>query len=427
MNDSQADDETEYRKLLASAIECREDGDLEDSVSLFKTLKDRFSSVDFFNGKKVSLEYALLLKKLGRYQEADKELEGAIEIYADDFDLRKAWSEVPLLNIDHEELRKRGRTLRSIFSPEQYPQAWRSLVIELDGFYESGQWEGLESCIDENWNNFQTSPDILPQGVEALNKLFLSEKMKQLVLTADKQAFKRLPAEAVNNLLLLADTAMGNREKLRGVGASVISIGQNCLPYLLYGRWGLISSRAKTDDLTMFDLGAFKADMAAEVIANGFAEFSAPEQFVVTNAWGGGKMFSHKKTGIGFFHERGSFWLGENQSRFFSRLNLMISNWFDKSQAEQKKIFVFCLCGAVNLDRLVSVADKYILGPNSKLLIIDVLKEPHVCPAHERVVYVHTPYPDNYNWVSIAHYSSDRGVKFELSVVNPLLKLLDTI
>ncbi len=265
-------------------------------------------------------------------------------------------------------------------------------------------------------------PLSITAALGAINNLFWTGTLNRLLQEATPRAWQNLAPGALENLRMRADMARQNQELVTRTGAQVISIGQNCLPYLLGGRWGLIAQQATPEALQPFDLGGFHNDNVADAIATDFAAFKDRNNYVVAGAWGGGKMLNHRPTNVGFFHERGPYWL-HHPERFFDRIDLMLENWA-RAKVGGKRIFVFCYCGAGSLERLVEVADQHLLGVDAQLLIVDVLQEPHVPPAHERVSYIHVPYPRDYTWTKVEHQISPRGMNFELSIVSPIVDLL---
>jgi hypothetical protein len=410
-----------WRQRLDAAIALREDGDFEDSAAAFEALLAAHPA-----DPEATLEYVKTLRRLDRTRDADLALEQAILAHPGHFELRKAWAEMPRLDVDYAATLARGRVLRSLFSPHDHPGAWETLSVEFDSLYEMGEWDRLEALVAAQWDQLCAVPEILPDGVAALHKLFLTDRLRDLAEAARPQAWERLPPGAAETLVLKAQIARRNRELMEATGISLISIGQNCLPYQLAGRWGLVAPQADPADLTPFDLGGFTNDSVAGAIESDFAAFEDRGNFTVTKAWGGGQMFLHKPSNVGFFHERGTHWVTPDQSRFFMRLALMIANWKRRRKAA-KRLYVYCLCGAGSLDRLVAAAAAKLLGPGAQLLILDVMQQPSRCPPHGQVTYRHIPYPKDYDWTSVYQQCSARGFAFEAEVIGAIAGCLTAL
>jgi capsular polysaccharide biosynthesis protein len=409
-----AGDTENFRARLAQAIDLREDGEPEESAEMFAAL-----FADGGGDADAVLEYAKTLRKLDRMEDADRLLASALESGPETFELRRAWAELPRHEVNFEATIARGRILRDKFPPESNPGAWESLSVEMDCCYEMGNWDRLEDMIHEHWARFTRHPEIFPDAIAALNKLFRAGGIVRLADEAAPAAWRSLPPDARGNLLKRSEIAALNLAAIEQTGIKLISIGQNCLPYQLAGRWGLVAARAEPGLLTPFDLGGFINDSVADAIATDFAAFENRDNFEVTRAWGGGKMFLHRPSGVGFFHERGSYWVTPDRARFFLRLASMIANW-QLAKTAARKLFVFCYCGAGNLERLVHTASEKLLGPDAHLLVIDVLQQPHTCPAGPFITYRHLPYPRDYDWTSVYQQCSAAGLHFELGVIEAI-------
>ncbi len=401
----------DYEARRAAAIEAREDGELETSVNLFETLVENFP-----DKPELVLDYVATLRKLRRYMKADEVLDAAMAAYPDHFGLRHAWADLPTKTLDHSEVIRRGAIFHAAFPPTQHPGAWHSLAFIYGSFAESLRWEELRDDIVSRREELVQDAHGFRIGLWQATELCLIEPMKAMVAEAKPEAWRQLPGEAKENTRLRIEMAELNRQLLDASGVKVIPIGQNCLPYLLGGRWGMIAERERPEAATPFDRGAFQKDNAAAVIESDFATFSDTTAFAETGVYDGSRMFRHEASGVYFYHERGPFWMRDNGAKFFPRLEQMIETWRRTSSAG-RRLFVFCLCGEGNLDTLVAAMDRRLLGPDSHLLIIDVLREPHDCQPHDHVTYLHAPYPADYAWDNFAHQCAARGVAFELSVV----------
>jgi hypothetical protein len=408
----------EGRRRLDAAIDAREDGEPDLSAEMFQALAEEFP-----DDAEIALEYALTLRKLERGADADAVLDRAMARHPENFELRKSWWQIPGMEVNYDGTLERGRVLRRLFDPRQDPRSWDTLAVELDCYYEMGAWERLADAVRLYWDDLIAHQEIFPHGIAALQKLFLNDELARLMEQARPEAWGRLPAEAGPQLRARTLMARENAALVAKAGAAVISIGQNCLPYQLAGRWGFVSPLADPAELTPFDLGGFTNDSAADAIETEFAAFEDRANFVVSKAWGGGKMYLHRPSQVGFFHERGTHWVTPDGGRFFSRLALMIANWKLRLRAK-KRLFVFCYCGAGRLDRLVQAAAATLLGPGAHLLIIDVLGTGQLSVRHPQVTYLRRPYPAQYDWTSVFEQSGARGFEFELGIAEAISQCL---
>lgn len=401
------------RERRDQAIELREDGDFSESAAAFAALIAEAGA-----DAETALEYARTLRKLDRFADADAVLEAAMALAPADLQLRQEWAAMPRHEVNFEATIARGRFLRALFPPGQHPAAWESFWVELDCFYEMGEWHRLEQAVREQWANFLENPELLAHGIAALNKLFLIDDAASMAAAAAPEAWAQLPDGAKAHILARVDIARHNLAAIEQTGVRVISVGQNCLPYQLAGRWGLVARKADPAVLTPFDLGGFINDSAASAIATDFAAFARREDYKVTKAWGGGKMFLHSPTGVGFFHERGSHWVTPDGGRFFAKIAMMAANW-QMVKTAPRRLFVYCACGAGDLAKMLAAAGR-LTGPDGHVLIIDVRQQRHDCPDLPNVTYRHIPYPRDYDWSNIYHQCSAAGLRFERAVAEAI-------
>ena len=408
----------QYQLSLAAAIAARDDGEVEASAALFETLLQAYPG-----DPETSLHYVAALKKLRRLDDADQVLAAGVARHPDHAGLRHIWADLPTHNFDHDRTIERGRTYRASFPPAKYPGAWASVTAEYWAFTESLRWDVLRRTLEAEGDAMIRHPAGLRLALWHTNELGLTDHQRVIIAAAPAEAWGHLPPEARGNAKLRMEMALLNRQLREAAQTRIIPLGQNCLPYLLGGRWGLIADRDRAEAMTPFDRGAFQKDSVAAVIATDFADFAERDAFEITGSYDGKRMFRQKATGVYFYHERGTYWLNNDGALFFPHLQRMIANWRRISHAGPR-LFVFCLCGAGDLERLLEVMERRLLGPDAHLLIVDVLQQTHLVPKRENVTYIHAPYPAHYAWDDFYHQSSARGVGFELNVVNAIFARL---
>ena len=417
MDVGMAMDSEALHRAIEAAVEAREDGDYEESAEQLAALWASHP-----DSAPVAIEYARSLARIRRHAEADTVLGEAVRRHPADAGLCRIWSHAPTQINDFGEVIRRAEILRARFAASADAGEWASLCVEFDALYESAQWARLSERLDANWDLVRRHPVVLPAALVATGKLFQPMRTRLLMQATEPQAWQNLAPDARDNLELQTAIAVDNQKIAQRAGYRVVSLGQNCLPYQLLGRWGLVATAATPRALTPFDLGGFTGDHAAASIASGFSFLADRDSYSVVAAWGGGEMLSHRPTGIGFFHERGPWWIGDRE-RFFARINGLVAGW-QEALAAPKRIFVFCLCGAGDPARLVQSVIHNLLGPEDFLVVLDVLGEPHAVPEHERVIYRHCPYPRDYDWTDFGQQVSARGLRFELGAIEPVVSLL---
>lgn len=408
-----------YREL-AIAVELREDGEYEDSVEILKKLSNKFPyALD------VAEEYIKSLRRKGNYLESNSEISRILSHFPNESVIYSQWAALPTQINDYSEVISRARILRDKFCKNANSPEWTSLTVEFDALYESGQWRELSKSIHSNEEIILNNPHVLPAGLVSAGKLFNLSYMRHIIKAASPEAWKFLPPNAKKNISFQTDIAFDNRLFIEKSGLKIVSIGQNCLPYQMLGRWGLLGLEASSNDLTPFDLGGFTGDNAAQAIVSDFSEFEDINNFVITPAWGGGEMFTHRPTGVGFFHERGPYWLN-NVDLFKERLHNSITNWRNLKR-KSNILFVYSLCGQGNIENIWNALSYSIKENSNHILVIDVREKNIEVPHYDHLSYKHIPYPKNYDWTGFDHQVSDRGVAFEQNIVSTVCHEINKI
>ena len=403
-------DDDDYLHRLEEAIESREDGDVEESVSLFQdALRIRPGDV------KGTLEYTNTLKRLRRFDEADEVYVAAMKLHPDSVDLCNAWAHVPLLTCDHEETVRRAKVLRGAFPPVEHDLVWNNLDPQFRALVEMQRWHEARDLVLEQLDNTAEHATAFRICLWHATDLGFIEEQKMMIAAARPKAWSQLSPEAQENVRLRIEMSELNSQLCAETQLRVISIGQNCLPYMVCGRWGLIPDREKAERMTPFDRGAYQKKNAAAVIESDFAGILDRQVYKEIRSWEQNRMYEHAPTGVYFYHERGAYWFENEGERFFPLLSRQIANWQEVSR-QGRRLFVFCLCGEGDLANLVEVMDRLLLGPDAHLLVLDVLQKPHACPTHQHVTYLHVPYPEHFVWDNFFHQTTAAGVGFEASV-----------
>ena len=213
----QAPPDLGFAARLAAAIELREDGEPEASAKMFEAL-----FADGGGDAEAALEYAKTLRKLNRAEAAERVLSDAINAYPSDFEVWRAWSELPRHAVNYEGTIARGRLLREKFPPPDHPGAWQSLAVEFDCFYEMAEWDRLKDALYAHWDQCTAHPEILPDAIAVLNKLFLTDEVARLAREAAPQAWRHLSPEACDNLLKRSEIAALNLAAVERIGIKLV-------------------------------------------------------------------------------------------------------------------------------------------------------------------------------------------------------------
>jgi len=225
----------------------------------------------------------------------------------------------------------------------------------------------------------------------------------------------RMCKEAKNNTALLF---------LKNPSIQIISLGQNCLPYTIINRWGLNHISEENNDLTIFDLGAFPLNYSIDLIKSDFALLRDRNNYWIDLSSSNIPMARIKHTAISFFHEKGAYWIDDSLERFHSHILSKI-DVFKKYFGAKHKILFFCICGEIDFSLLVHELNNIAATTKSVAVILNVTNS-NFClyDNYENILYVHAPYPDDYNWNWIGDYTSDRGIAYEYDIVSKITEFI---
>ena len=124
------------------------------------------------------------------------------------------------------------------------------------------------------------------------------------------------------------------------------------------------------------------------------------------------------------FHEKGPWWAEENWKRLHEAYQSRI-NRFRLARRSGKRLYIFCIAGACNVDTLIDAFESQLDDNDARLLIINVLKEEQDISIHSpRIRIRHIPFPEDYNWNDWVDYEGDRGHIFELEIVRTIREQL---
>ena len=202
----------------------------------------------------------------------------------------------------------------------------------------------------------------------------------------------------------------------------ILSLSQNCLPYLLSRRLGLYNINTEN---TVFDMSSFHLNTVAELLETDFEPLKDRKQFDIQLLPGGIPMMRHK-SGVVFAHERGHYSIGPDRERFHRELQKLIAA-FRRESSVGARLFIYSLVGAGDPNKIVESLVPRLNERNVRLLILDFKNLPTSVIPHPKVTYRHVPYPENYVWSLVDQYTSDRGYEFESAVTEVIRTEMDLV
>ncbi|NHO19068.1 hypothetical protein GOB90_08805 [Acetobacter oeni] len=404
--------EKERPRVFQEAMDFVEDGDYEEACDLFELLVQNFPE-----DRGVWWQYLSALRRARMHDKADELDEWCYQTFPDDIGFTFTWTRTFDSRANWDEGLRRRREVLSRHSAKEKPVYLPAVTECILPLVEKKDFAGLKVLLEEYWDTFFTVDNCgaaVYFALEAIGDYRRQIEMCDRLLRYCEPGNPVLHGVNYANLRVLAETALWNQEVLAGRGnkVNILSFGQSCLPYTIANRWGLTNYVGNPDAITIFDLGAFGKNTAAEALKTNFASYLDPASYHQGRDPMGAPQMFHRPTGVHFGHERGQTIIGAQQEKFFPLINKKIKA-FQSAWAKGNSLLVYGIVGQCDLPAFVSEMEPLLARQHSRLLIFNLTRSPLDCPASPSVTYVHLPFPMNYSWNGIEDYTSDTGLAFD--------------
>jgi len=402
--------------LLRKANDARDDGENE----LYSEILSRLVNLKPQN-RLYHHEYIHSTIKLQDFDKAEKLSLAAHDMFGEDahFLMERAFIADQTANWEQSVLRRKDIIAR--FPPKEFPSSTKAIAEMIHPLCEMGKRKEAKDLIFEQWDVLIRDIPRIHILCDVLEELNLPEFVSKLARHAGKKHESDFVEKVnISNTLLLARESIQNKRFMLDLNehVNVISLGQNCLPYSIPARWGINIFAGFDHKISVFDYGGFPNETSGEMIEENFKSITSEDNYEIVISPPKTPMLKLKGKPIVFFHERGSYWVKDEITKFIDHMREKIRIFYD-SLKSQKKLFIYCICGPCNLDRLISKVEP-LLTPGSRLVLLNVLSSDLHFNGRSGVSYYHIPYPTNYSWNFAEHYSSDRGFHFEFSLIRAL-------
>lgn len=205
--------------------------------------------------------------------------------------------------------------------------------------------------------------------------------------------------------------------------APIISVGENCQPWMLPNRWGLRRQDNIESQSSMFNLGQSSCYGVAKTIENlGHGLVSTDHLGVRKYPVGAPRPFNagfHYE----FNHELGNHWIINDFENLRSRYSSRIDN-FKTYLAGEKRVFFYYSDRDGDINDVISAIIKVNADRNFTIVVIDLFENdrPRSLQHHDCVSYARLRFPNkDYVWWKPDHHDSDVGVYFERVIRNQLI------
>lgn len=369
------------------------------------------------------------LQRAHFYEELGTLLDIAHINFPDHLHIQLEWAQFPKYYSDLTEEIKR-LSLCSLQFPAQKGDGLIFLTEQFLPLRDLEKWDELLALINNNWSLFCNTEIwvVIPALVFTLNVCGLHEKLIQLI---DQFSKKISPEQKVvcgvtlSNAQTIAMTAQSNKiwKDALPQKVDIISIGQNCLPSTIAGRWGLLDDPL---DFLPFDQSAFPNSSTAESLLSDFSIFANKDSFIARPFGRHARIVYHKETGVHFAHNplpltNYTDLFRETIQRFQARIQT-----FKRRTKEKNSLLFINICGDCNIDELLKViSERY--GVDSHIFILNTTHSSFSSTFTPNTTYLHLPYPTDYGWNTIDDYTSDRGIAFESHIIAALKQKIQSM
>jgi hypothetical protein len=282
---------------------------------------------------------------------------------------------------------------------------------------------------------------IPPQGLYPAALLHFSElcclpaeEVEAAILALDPVSRRHAPLRAVWHAVRSRQRYRNWVETAHEGGASIISLGLNCLPWHLPCRWGL---RRMEDFHALFGPFALAGHTIPGVLSaleNDFAGYCDPQDFRIIRTQRGHQLAIRLDRTAHWNHNRGPYWLKDDAAAMRASLSAKAA-LFRLSCRRPDAVFLLATCPVEYpeealdfLPRLDAALARFTGRTGNRILIGNQTARQrtlglHVVNATTRFLYC--PYPSaDYVWHDDAHSDTPAGLAFERGFIGLVVRAL---
>lgn len=382
--------------------------------------------IDFQNDP-TNLDIALVAISQLKEARLDEELGEVVDIahksFPNHLHIQLNWAKFPLGSQNLAEALFRLKLCSQYFLPNQGD----GLLFITEQFIllrDMEKWDELVALIDQNWTVIRDTKIwiVVSAIVFTLSACGLHQKLIEFIdcfLQKTDFQHQKISGIVFSNMKTIAMAAISNNEWRKSLPADVkiLSIGQNCLPSTLAGRWGLVDDPL---NFLPFDQSAFPGSSISVALDTDFADFEDEGAFIARPFSRTACIAYHKSTGVHFAHnplplKHNSQALQDVVKRFKKRILK-----FKQEVASAKSICFFVnICGDCQIEELVdSICKRF--GADANVFILNTTHTRIDQKWPKNFTYLHSPYPSDYGWNTLDDYTTDRGIAFESHIIESL-------
>ncbi len=312
----------------------------------------------------------------------------------------------------------RYEKIRSQFDPLEFQDSLATVLSQLHCFEHMLDFDSAAQLANAWWPFIRRTQFGFRHEVFLLGTLLHGRHRA----AHTKWALRSVPTGLRKNYIARVKIAIQNSTWIErdAKAVTILSLGQNCLPWMLPNRWGLRPAATDMSPIGPFDYFPTVGDKAAEALNSNFQPFLDDDALKTFTTATKIPALMNERMQASFFHETGNWWAANDWCKLKESYNRRISN-FRKHIRNGNILYIYCVCGPTCVESIVDSYHKMLDDKQSRLLIINVQKVPlSLEPSTKRVSLINAPYPEDYSWTQWEEFTSDRGLAFELGVVNAI-------
>lgn len=279
-------------------------------------------------------------------------------------------------------------------------------------------------------------------GAEYLDTLIHFAERCCLTVAEIEGALDRCLAAARRDAALMtAWRAVRHRQRHRhvlatryGGSASIVSLGLNCLPWHLPGRWGLRREEDFVSLFVPFSLAGHTTEGVITALESDFGDYCAPDAVRTVTSQRGHEFAMRKDRGAFWNHNRSTYWLKDDMAALRANVAEKAEN-FRAACRRPDVVFLLATCPVeypreplTFLPALQSALARFTGTEANRLLITNQTarrEKPGYRRVDETVAFAYCPYPaKEYVWHDDVAADAREGLVFERTYMSLLLRAL---
>lgn len=217
-------------------------------------------------------------------------------------------------------------------------------------------------------------------------------------------------------------TALSVQTGLDNPPIRLISIGDNCLPWMVGNRWGLRTDPTAEHERSVFNLAQCSPESVSNLLASRCRALLDPSELRSFTTEIGTPLPYHAPSGFQFNHEQGDIWCENDFERLREKYTSAVTN-MGAAFSNGPRVFLHYREKSGDMARLADAIAENSENDAYRILVIDpnvdsIEPEPHPKTTYRRI---ELPFAE-YVWFKPDHLESVEGIEFERKIVAAVLE-----